>query len=142
MKRPLSILLVLWSLVATPVLCRAGVRLGCCAAPIRLATVDHIDDCAATHCAPSDGAADSRTDDEDSQSRDVPGGGSCAGVCSPVARPLDQAGAADLIPACQPLLACILAPDASIEFSQSAGPDRRPCAPALPFAQSDIPLLI
>ncbi len=125
--------LMVWLLVAPPVLCRAGVLVECCDdGPAEVATVATDSPC----------CGDAAAGCGDGESAPQPGPrkcGSCATICSSPAKPADEANVPTLVAAAAPLLH---ARSESPSAAHNQNPDRSRSRGELPFPPTDIPLLI
>jgi hypothetical protein len=139
MARLVAILLVGWSLVATPGLCRAGVRIGCCAEPARQssATAEPRGDCSDRGC-PSDAHPDRH---ENIPTAPAPCG-SCASVCSPVVGLIQLSGAAQLVTVAVPItVSCVDVDEGSSSWRRLTC-DLRTTKSHAHFSSNNPPLLI
>jgi len=132
--RPILVPVMMWSLVAAPALCRAGALRQCCAHDAVPLASDDRHPCGDGDCrCSSDGSEDERDPQEC---------GSCAEVCKGSVKPPDESDHA--VP--PPGTALVIhewapAANAGFESTPAANGPRRD-KPNLPFALSDVPLLI
>lgn len=129
-------LLMVWLLVGSPPLCRAGVLSDCCEHEVPSAAIPQ--DAIHPPCCNDSGEHDGSTEREPEQlPREC---GSCAGVCMHVAKPSDDSSDIDFS------LATYCAIELVITARPSQGHDTTiTCAyrpPCLPYPASDLPLLI
>ena len=133
MSRKSINLLMVWLLVGSPPLCRAGVFVDCCAHEPKKTGSESI--AKPTCCEVAGHDTDSAVPDSDELPRNC---ASCAGVCKHVAKPSDDSSKLQLTPLHFSVFELVVAPAYSVGYALACS-----CLlPAMPFPASDLPLLI